>query len=461
MFATVFIGKNQIRYNLLSDLIENHLLSDAFYFHNGILHFSFSSHSNRYFFTLWEKELFISDSLKRLEKFCKFKKNDDALKFYKKYGFIYPPYTQYENVYLTNPYTNFTIENESVVFSLNPLEKGSRSDSGNLESILNHYFKSFKEKSLNVLVSGGIDSSALLGLLYSQNKVSNTIMCKMTSLPLEGALADRLTKSINIPLLTYDLDKDLTCRANELLSDKGEIIADSIALVFPELFESIDKPIGEVLYLVDGQGADSLLNGLPLNKIYNMWSKLAPVRLLIYPFSKTPIFQNKSTPLKRKFYRFSKALKCLSQTDFRLSILNAMVENDSIAEPLKLENIMLSDIGTLYKKYQDWHLVIRYLYMFKVLPAREMQKYLLADKYGVKIITPFLDEEVIKQLIFLDNDLTMTSGLYKYPITKLAQKYWPGFFETSKTSPFQVNFKIGTSDLKQYSIDFLNKNMTK
>ena len=461
MFATVFIGDNQVRYSSFFDLIKNHHLFDVFDSHKDILNFSFSSHFNRYFFTLWEKELFITDSLKKLEKVCKLKKNEDALNFYKKYGFIYPPYTQYENVYLTNPYTKFRVENEFVVFSLNPLEKVARPDSENLESILNHYFKSFKEKSLNVLVSGGIDSSALLGLLYSQNKVSNTFMCKMTSLPSEGVLADRLTKTINIPLSTYDLDKDLTHRANELLSDKGEIIADSIALVFPELFESVDKPINEVLYLVDGQGADSLLNGLPLNKIYNIWSKLALVRLLIYPFSKFPIYQNKSTPLKRKFYRFSKALKCLSQTDFRLSILNAMVENDSITEPLELEKIMLSDIGFLYEKYQDWHLVIRYLYMFKILPAREMQKYLLANKYGVRIVAPFLDEEVIKKLIFLDNDSTMNSGLYKYPITKLAQKYWPGFFETSKTSPFQVNFKIGTSDLKQYSIDFLNKNTTK
>ena len=55
----------------------------------------------------------------------------------------------------------------------------------------------------------------------------------------------------------------------------------------------------------------------------------------------------------------------------------------------------------------------------------------------------------------------MKKGLYKYPITKLAQKYWPGYFESSKTSPFQVNFKIGTTDLKQYSIDFVNKNVIK
>lgn len=168
---------------------------------------------------------------------------------------------------------------------------------------------------------------------------------------------------------------------------------------------------------VDRQGADSLLNGLPLNKIYNLLVELAPIKLL-YPFSKRLISKNKLPPLYREICCISKDSICLAQSDFRYSILNAMVENDSMVESLEFESISLSEIGFLY-------------------------------------------DELIQKLISLDNSLTMNAGLYKYPITKLAQKYWPGFFERSTTSPFQADFTIGTSDLRQYLINYNNENSKK
>lgn len=453
--------KNQsIFFDSEADFIRTSNFSDSFKISNGILKITVTSHFERFFFKMINHKLFISDSLKSLSEICKLEVSDDVQLFYRKYGFVYPPFTIYESTFMASPYIDFEFKNGKVTFSSRCIENKIE-ESSDLESLLSEYFIPFKKNTLNILVSGGIDSSALLGILNSSGKLRESFMCNMSSLPSEGVLAEKLTKSIHTPFSLFNLDKDLTHRADELLLDKGELISDSISLVFPELFDSIAKPEGEGFYLVDGQGADSLLNGLPLNKIQNLWLKLQPARLLLSPLSKIPIFQNKTTPFKRKIYRLTKALRCIGQTDFRRSILNAMIEDDSIKGTLKLETFMLNDLSYFFQAYKDWHIVIRYLYMFKVLPAREMQKYLLAEKYNVKILAPFLDEKIIMKLMFLDNSVTMKKGLYKYPITKLAQKYWPGYFESSKTSPFQVNFKIGTTDLKQYSIDFVNKNVIK
>lgn len=108
--------------------------------------------------------------------------------------------------------------------------------------------KEFEDNSLNLLVSGGIDSTCLLGLLHRENKVCNPILCKMDSLPVDGIVADTLANIINVPFSIYDLDKDLTNRGDEFLSEKGELISDSIALVFPELFKSLGGNVDDVLY---------------------------------------------------------------------------------------------------------------------------------------------------------------------------------------------------------------------
>ncbi|TEW55738.1 hypothetical protein E2R68_05015 [Psychromonas sp. RZ22] len=443
-------------YECIEDFLSDSHLSDFFKVNDGVISILFTSLQHRFFMLFKDKTLIISDSLIFLSANYMVKTSEDANSFYSKFGFIFPPFTQYEDVYLIAPYIEFTISDDNLSFKNKLPERERENDEIKLENVLNDYFNAFENNSLNVLVSGGIDSSALLGLLNENKRVGSTFMCKMSSLPAEGELAAELSDSASIPFRLIDLDLDLSDRADEFVSETGEYIADSIALVFPELFSSLNCTKKDNLYLVDGQGADSLLNGLPLNKIYNFWNKLHLLRPLLKPLSWVPIYKDKSTPFKRKAYRITKAVNCLAQSDFRISILTAMIEKEGM--PSKIESYFLDELEKFYRHFNDWHLVIRFLYMFRVLPAREMQKYLFAKKYNITMVAPFLEPKVIQTLLFMSNESSIKDGLYKYPITKLAQKYWPGHFEKSKTSPFQVNYSVGCGDLKNYSLKFFSEN---
>ena len=402
--------------------------------------------------------VYISDCLANMTEYLEgVQELQSSIDFYKKFGFILPPFTQHTGVYMTAPFVCFNISEKEIAFRSNyPENKNNTScDTPVLVDELDSFFSKLKnDDELEILVSGGIDSSALLGFVNDRFTVSKSIMCKMSSLPKEGIIANELSNSIKVPFESYNLDVDLSYRASEFVDETGEYISDSISLVFPELFEKIND-LSQEKNIIDGQGADSLLNGLPLDKIYTFWAKISWARYVFYPLSLLPIYKDKSTPLKRKLYRFSKALKCLTQLDFRHSILCAMTENENI--DTEYEKYFLSELSELYNKYKDWHLVLRMVYLFRVLPAREMQKYLLAKKYNINIIAPFLDDDLISAYLFTPNSETVKRGVYKYPITKLAQYYWPGYFETSKTSPFQINYRLGLNDIKSFSIERIRK----
>lgn len=449
--VVTYIDSEELHFQSFSHFTKESKLSDKFFENESGINFLFSDIKSRLFFNYSSDLLFVSDNLNFLAKHFSLTISDDSEKFYLKFGFILPPFTQYKDVFLISPFTRFHLNNSGVIFNSEFQDLSDQSDNNNLNNTLTKYFNHYSNHNLDILVSGGIDSSALLGYLKQNYNVRKTFMCKMSSLPNEGKLAEELSQSINVPFESINLDIDLSNRALEFVSESGEYISDSIALVFPELFSKINSE-NKKLYIVDGQGADSLLNGLPLNKVYDVWEKVRPIKYLLYPLSLLPIYKNKSTPLKRKLYRLSKAIKCLSQLDFKNSILLAMIEKEM--PTLKLEIVLLNELDKLYEQFGDWHLVLRVLYLYRVLPAREMQKYLFSKKYNIEIVAPFLDEKVIKSLLFLNNEELIKDGLYKYPITKMAQKYWPNKFEKSKTSPFQVNYRIGFSDLKEYSINF-------
>lgn len=419
-----------------------------------------ASLSTRLFIFKLDDVLYIADSLAGAREYLiKAKELSASISFYQKFGFILPPYTQYSGVYMTAPFIRFDINEKEIKFrSYYPNRDGCVGKKAPvLEQELYAFFSKLESGTeLDILVSGGIDSSALLGFVNDKFALSKSIMCKMTSLPKEGVIANKLSESINILFESHNLDTDLSNRASEFIDETGEYISDSISLVFPELFDRINDP-KQTKNLIDGQGADSLLNGLPLDKIYTLWAKLSWCRYILYPLSLLPIYKDKSTPLKRKLYRISKAIKCLTQLDFRYSILCAMTENESITT--NHEEYFLSELTELYNQYQDWHLVLRMVYLFRVLPAREMQKYLLAKKYNINIVAPFLDDDLINSYLFTANSETVKNGVYKYPITKLAQHYWPGYFETSKTSPFQINYRLGLNDIKSFSIEKIRKAM--
>ncbi|MFA0203970.1 asparagine synthase-related protein [Vibrio breoganii] len=425
---------------------------------NGDYSFRSVDIENRFFCAMINNTLYISDKLAWLSEKFILTHNKKAIDFYDKFGFIVPPYTQYSDVFILTPLVLFTVSNHKLTWKdLPPVKNEHSAPEVKLESIFDKYFSVDKSKNrkLDILVSGGIDSSALLGYLSQNNMAASAHMLKMSSLPGENNSANAMCNEISLHLNLVDLDKDLSSSADYLLSHTGELISDPIAIPLSDFFISMkENSSKETLIIVDGQGADSLLNGLPANKVFEAWKKVRFFRYLLAPLSYIPIYTNKTSLLKRKIYRFTKAMKSITQLDFACALIVILTENDELDCDLEFE--LLGRLRKLNKAYDDWHMTIRVFYMYLVLPAREMQKYSLAKSENIIIRAPFLSRDVVEELIFSDNNKLIKDGFYKYPITKLAQEYWPGRFRTSSTSPFQVNYDLSGANAKNYSKSYFH-----
>lgn len=400
------------------------------------------------YLTVQDGNVVISSSLSVLINKYKFTHDVEAEKFYKKYGFILSPYTYYTGLFSVTAGKKIKIIGESVT-SENVWPENKPGES--VTEVLYEFFSRYEDKNLDILVSGGIDSSALLGFMNDKFSVGSCYMVKMSSLPGEGDLANSLCSKIGKPLHLVDLDRDLSSVAKNIISKTGELIYDPISVPLSALFDVVGNK-AECTYLVDGQGADSLLNGLPANKLFVIRRKLGPLVKLLSIFSTIPMHKNKSSAFNRKIYRLSKALYCLSQPRFLDVFTTILTEDPEPALNNTLDSVLNSRISGIFEQCNDWHLTIRYFYLFEVLPVREMQKYSMCSESNVNVVTPFLDSEVISKLLYMKNGETIVSGIYKYPITLLAQKYWPGTFKNSSTSPFQVNYDLKGNNIKEFSL---------
>lgn len=446
------VGGSELSFSSVEDFTLT-INSGVFANKEGLLTVYTESLKDRLFVSYDSEFIYISDNLREIaSRKNSLTINESALNFYKEFGFLLPPATQYSDIFFVTPFRRFFISNESISFTNVYPEFSNAVD---LKTAIDSFFSKVRAQNFDILVSGGIDSSALLGYLHEKSLISKAYMCKMSSLGAEEERAERLCRSIGVDFNLIDLDKDLTEVAKVFLEESGELISDSISIVMLELFRNVSNGNnGKPIYIVDGQGADSLLNGLPLSKVYQIWRKLGKVRPLISLFSNIPIYKNKSSSFKRKLYRLSKALKCLSQTEFHKSIIIALSEVDTNHSDL---GVLTNRLVELNNQYKDWHFVLRYFYLFDLLPAREMQKYLFANRFNITVLAPFLDESLIKSIISTENSKTIFNGDFKFPITKMAKDYWPGEFMNSATSPFQVNYSLGNDDAKGLSISMFYK----
>lgn len=407
----------------------------------------------RFFICLVNDSLYISDSLKFIKSETDVDFDSESISFHENFGFIYPPRTQYTDVFITAPYVSFFID-KKIEFQTVMIDEKLNDNPGEVVELLDSYFSLDKSHHYSILVSGGIDSSVLLGYSSEKTNLVNAYMCKMSSIPKEEKVAEKQCASINTPFNLFNLNKDLTDRAIEFLSETGEIISDPIAPVFPEMLARIAEN-EESAILLDGQGADSLFNGLPHNKLYDYWAKTKLIRPLFYLFKIMPTYERKKTSLSRKLYRASKVLKCLSYSNFRDCLLYSLSAQFSLSNAVVRD--ICDDMDLIYSKKKDWHYVIRYIFMFRILPAREMQKYLLAKRYNIEFKLPFISKTFLDEYMSSDSAFSIIGKTYKYPMQALAQKYWPGVFSSSATSPFQVEYKLGSSNLLEISYKQLSK----
>ncbi|MFS1903895.1 asparagine synthase-related protein [Vibrio lentus] len=433
-------NRSELEFKSYSDILfylqENYdyIIDDEGFYNTSLL--------SRLFFLANKDGVYFSDRIASLRgKLNNQNLSLHALECYGSIGFVIPPYTQYDGIFIANPFKKFSLNGYEVSFQTVCPPKVRSTP---VKEILEDWASSSNKK--DILFSGGIDSSALLGI--SKQHVSGAHYISMTSMPSVNKQVVCMCNDIELPLTIHHLDKDLTESAREFVEYTGELIYDQISV---PMLSVISQSTLDINPLIDGQAADSLLLGLPLNKIYDLWERSNSLRSLVKFASLFFRFTGKQSSLQRKLYRVSKALRCLSQPKFSDAIIYALRENN---ENCNLEYLK-AYLDELYTMYDDWHLVLKHFYMFDVLPVREMQKYALANKYGINFDLPFMDKDVVLSLFYADYNEMVNKGKYKYPMYLLAVKYWPKYFDSSETSPFQVNYSLSNDDVKSFSIQVL------
>lgn len=410
------------------------------------------NYNTKYFIIHLDDKVVVSESIHYILEKYSCVNNQECQSFYRRFGFILPPYTFYDRILTLTPYIGISLKSRHESFKFYFPEKNDNFKQLGFEGIIEEYFDRNKGDK-EILVSGGIDSSALLGFLGRKNEIVKAHMINMKSMPYESGKAQSMCDSLSLPLELHTISGDLTNLAEVFLKDVKEPISDQVALPLMKLFSIVTNP-NKKIKLVDGQGADSLLCGLPINKIFDIWVKTRKFRRALNFLSFFPITKDKSTPFKRNIYRVTKSLKCISESDFSKVFIIVLVEDNAVL-PGELDDEFRRRIVSIYERLGCWHSTIKYIYMFNILPVREMQKYSFSEDFNIEIQAPFLDRQVINSLFYTSSDNMIVRGKYKYPISILAESYWPEHFKSSATSPFQVEYFVKGDSLKELSINNL------
>ncbi|MDH5905128.1 asparagine synthase-related protein [Vibrio splendidus] len=407
-----------------------------------------TSLQDRLFIAVEDDVLFISDKLRFISDSMQGNLNvsNESLQFYRKFGFILPPFTQYEDIYLLTPYRAFTVKSNKITFEN---EHPEFEPTINLPDVLSTYFCHTKDK-CDILVSGGIDSSALLGFLSEKKSIHQAYMCNMSSFSEESVKAQSMCNKAKVEFNLIDLDIDMTQHATRFIKETGELISDPVSIVMMNMLEIIGGSSVSFTRLVDGQGADSLLGGLPLNKVLAVRKRLGVFRGGFSFLRHIKVKENRVGFFNRKIYRLTKGIKAIFQPDFSMSIISAITEDDKIK--LESDLNLKNRLQEIYEHFNSWEKTLKFFYLFDVLPAREMQKYLYSKENEIDIVAPFLHEDVINKLFNMTDDQLIRDGLFKYPITIMAKNYWPGYFKDSSTSPFQVDYTLKNCSIKDISV---------
>ncbi len=444
--------KSQANRNVLSEKYGL-LFEENSIYHNKI--------ELKLFYTYNSEGIVIAENLKDLVALKKTTISKDSTCFYNRFGFIYPPFTIYDDIFVLTPYMKVSIDLAAErVLHFPVFNQSFSSKEVEVSDLIESQIKLEVAKGNDhklVLFSGGIDSSVILGIVNKQDNNVEALTCHMPTFSSETTKSKLMCNEIQVPHEVIHIDNDLSKYANEFLEKTLEPISDKISPVFGAILDSVSPNKTKGSYtIIDGQGADSLFCGLPHDKVYDFYKKAEalPFRGLL---SYIPALPRSNNKFRHTLYRICKALRALRFETPAEMLIDTLVE-DSSTEISKKNNVLVAmrtDLEQLSNRFDSFHLVIKYIFMFKVIPCREMQKYDIARSKGFSISLPFLTPSFVEKCFYIDDSLLIRNRNYKYPMYELAKKYWPSYFDNSKTSPFSIPYEVNNQDIRIYSLNKL------
>ena len=409
--------------------------------------------SQEIYFSVIGDDIFLSSSLEKIILLHKELGNsvsicDELARSYLLSGLVVPPFTIYNNIYRMPVYSKFTESNGSFKLKLDASSLAADPFGNeaeifeNLRKIIKADLKKVEPSSIVCTLSGGADSAVLLSLLVADSPTEkiDALCCEMPGLKAEVNKAAEIAKVCDVNFVKY----------RPMLINPATVIDDYAREYKNLVFDPVVPVISTMLHeyttknelhsnikicLVEGQGADTILIGLPhafTLAVYGLGlSSLFRILSRVFP-EPTDDIRGRS----RTFYRIIKSIHLLSAKTWQESILHS----------LGLNQLKGTDYYSCYLEMIDHYFMVTkdrqkalVLFFLQVISTREMQKYQMLSKNVIPIL-PFLDQEFVARCLASRTDMFFRFPFRKIPIFSKVKTLYGDIFKSRKTFPFVVEY---------------------
>lgn len=394
-------------------------------------------------------------------------------------GLVIPPFTIYKDIYRMPVYSQFTESNGSfkLKFDASFLDADPFYNEAdifeNLRKIIKADLKKEEPSNIVCTLSGGADSAVLLSLLVADSPTEkiDALCCEMPGLKEEVDKAADIAKICDVNFVKY---RPISINPATVIDDYAReyknLVFDPVVPVISTMLLNYTKKNklheNVRICLVEGQGADTILFGLP-----------HAFTLAVYRLGLSPLFRILSRALpepnddirgrSRTFYRIIKSIHLLSAKTWQESILHS----------LDLNQLKGTDYYSCYVEMIDHYFMVTkdrqkalVLFFLQVISTREMQKYQMLGKNIIPIL-PFLDQEFVARCLASRTDMFFRFPFRKIPIFRKVKILYGDIFKSRKTFPFVVEYgknkisdELGLPEIqddfsfRKYCLNVLSKN---
>ena len=418
------------------------------------------------FFTCINNNIYLSSTLKGVVQFRKKQGEvniicEQLAECYLDSGLIIPPFTIFKAIYKMPAFSKFVRSDNSfdLDFDTSFLDATPFLDEDDvfdhLKKILSRDLEKEKLDKIVCTLSGGADSAVLLSLLISavsHDKI-DTLCCKMPGLDGEHQKAEKIAAHCKVKFTTYSPEAvNPKGMIKRYVENYQNLIFDPVVPVISEMMEKYREGTqGQAICLVEGQGADTVLYGLP-----------HAFTLAVYQLGFSPIFRllsnifpSPTDRMRRKsrfFYRVMKSVALLSERTWQ----------DSVFHALDIHSLRGTHYYECYLKMLDFYFSSTndrqkalVLFFLQIISTRETQKYQLLGP-DVTAILPFMDKEFVGRCIVTRTNMFFRFPNRKIPIFNRVKSVYGDLFRSRKTFPFVVNYSVKQSDGSESNLDINN-----
>ena len=213
------------------------------------------------FFRLHQEVIYIADSHEKLANYGKHEVCKKSINFYQSTGLIIPPHTAFKGIYSVPLGFKFREDSQDFILEKKLNCKGE----GIIDFLGKLIGDRYNYKEVNILLSGGADSSLLLYLIrkYSPQLKIKSIFFNSGNLKDDLKRAKKLTHLLDSELNEVVPTKEDPKVVKKFIIDKTHDLNDLIYEPILFTVDSIFKDIPDGAIVFDGQGADTVLGGLP------------------------------------------------------------------------------------------------------------------------------------------------------------------------------------------------------